>query len=563
MSSLYSVYKCTTCTEIIQPTKPRLSCPTCAPKVHLCAACYVVQEYPAQHVDEDPAHEMLLFKHSGFLPIPPPPPPRSRPQAPIHVPVRHPVPPPPLSAPPAPSLNGPSTAMPRRRPTSASYSEVPPRKPPRPVTFETVNEPEEHVREQAYIPNTSGPSPLATPIPMPTPGHTPTPPPQTPLSPGASYTPGPPSGPPQFPPPPTSQIQSHVPPQAPYQPQNYTQTPPQGGSPYSSPPHEPIQAQPQTYHQAPNQIPPQGAQPIPPQTQSYTPIQPQSPQPHDPLQTPPQTYDQGTNQIPPQYPPQGPPQVPPQGPPQGPPASYGPPQPQPSGSGWTAFFNPDMSPTPIFYRTVEEIFYSFDTQRTGYHTPEVFSQYIDACGAPPSHNIWKASMTTNNSTDIADRELTDHFTAYSVDFTLRPRTPAQSSTSSTLNRLSRMMPTDLSGLMSSISVSGGKKPLLSLRGFTSLTVTGILLNPSAAWGQMSRVLREQNVAIWRENGELPRDIFPLAPYQPEVERVRILHEGARINAEREVDAVHARLKMEQRGRQNALDLLDDRVWVYR
>jgi hypothetical protein len=241
-----------------------------------------------------------------------------------------------------------------------------------------------------------------------------------------------------------------------------------------------------------------------------------------------------------------------------------------------------MSPTPIFFRTVEEIFYSFDTQRTGYHTPEVFSQYIDACGAPPSHNICtpspppyiplqqltgmpigKASLAQNNSTDIADRELTDHFTAYSVDFTLRPRTPTSSTSSSTLNRLSRMMPTDLSGLMSTISVSGGKKPLLSLRGFTSLTVTGILLNPSAAWGQMSRVLREQNVAIWRENGELPRDIFPLAPYQPEVERVRILHEGARINAEREVDAVHARLKMEQRGQQNALDLLDDRVWVYR
>jgi hypothetical protein len=126
-----------------------------------------------------------------------------------------------------------------------------------------------------------------------------------------------------------------------------------------------------------------------------------------------------------------------------------------------------------------------------------------------------------------------------------------------------MMPTNLEGLMSSISVSGGKKPLLSLRGFTSLTITGALLNPSAAWGQMSRVLRERGIPIYRENGELPRDIFPLAPYQPEVERVRILHEGARAHAQREVDAVHARLKLEQRGQQNALDLLDDRVWVYR
>jgi hypothetical protein len=67
--------------------------------------------------------------------------------------------------------------------------------------------------------------------------------------------------------------------------------------------------------------------------------------------------------------------------------------------------------------------------------------------------------------------------------------------------------------------------------------------------------------IWREWGDIPRDMLPLAPYQPEVERVRVMLEGARLNAKQEVDAVHARLKLEARGQQHALDLLDDRVWV--
>lgn len=58
-------------------------------------------------------------------------------------------------------------------------------------------------------------------------------------------------------------------------------------------------------------------------------------------------------------------------------------------------------------------------------------------------------------------------------------------------------------------------------------------------------------------------MFPLAPYQPEVERVRIMQEGARINAERELDAVKARLMLEKQGREAALDLIDDRRYVYR
>ncbi|KAL4778587.1 hypothetical protein BJX76DRAFT_342823 [Aspergillus varians] len=113
------------------------------------------------------------------------------------------------------------------------------------------------------------------------------------------------------------------------------------------------------------------------------------------------------------------------------------------------------------------------------------------------------------------------------------------------------------------TLSGGRKPMLSFRGFTQLTVCSILLDPSQDWIQLNRAIRTYRIPVWTEWGDIPREMIPLGPYQPEVERVRVLLEGARINAEEEVDALHARLKLEQRGRQYALDLIDDRGWVYR
>ncbi|KAL6236666.1 hypothetical protein BDW75DRAFT_229317 [Aspergillus navahoensis] len=376
-----SLYKCTFCNEPIQPTRPRLSCASCIPRMTLCANCYVVQNYPPQHQDDE-SHSISLHIQSGFLPVPPPPPPRVQPVSRS------------LSA----------YAVPSRRPVSTANacSDVPPRKPPRPTKSET-------------------------------------------------------------------EIRSEV---------------------------EDVERRPPT--------PPLRA--LDPEQQQRTP-----------------------DQEPPEY-------------------SK---QPLPTARGWTPLLTEEMKPSPSFTRMMEELFQHLDPQRTGLLSPEVYSQYIEACGAPANHNIY--------------RELTDHFTAYSVDFTLHPRTPP--STPSPLNPLSYLPPSQratLSPFMPQIpSVSGGQKPMLSLRGFTELSHISVLLNPSPAWGQLSRVIKAYRIPVWLEWGDLPRDMLPLGPYQPEVERVRVLLEGARANAEEELDALHARLKMEERGMQHALDLVDDRVWVYR
>jgi Ca2+-binding EF-hand superfamily protein len=38
-------------------------------------------------------------------------------------------------------------------------------------------------------------------------------------------------------------------------------------------------------------------------------------------------------------------------------------------------------------RLIKELFSHLDPQRTGYLSPEAVSEYIDACGAPPSHKV--------------------------------------------------------------------------------------------------------------------------------------------------------------------------------
>ncbi|KAJ5176353.1 uncharacterized protein N7482_002230 [Penicillium canariense] len=237
-------------------------------------------------------------------------------------------------------------------------------------------------------------------------------------------------------------------------------------------------------------------------------------------------------------------------------------------SGWTYFFNQDMTPTPCFSALIKEFFHHLDLKRTGLLSPETCSEYIDACGAAPSHNVWKASRARNpRGYDVADRELADHYTSYGIDFVLHPRTPASSPTASPFNPrsiLSNSQHVIMEHILSSVpSVSGNQKPMLTLHGWTSLNICGALINPSGAWGDLNRAMRNYRLPLWSKWGDIPREMLPSAPHQPEVERVRIMHEGARINAERELDAVKARLMIEKQGRQAALDLLDDRRYVYR
>jgi hypothetical protein len=61
--------------------------------------------------------------------------------------------------------------------------------------------------------------------------------------------------------------------------------------------------------------------------------------------------------------------------------------PSPYSSTWTPLFTEDMKPSASFMRLIKELFSHLDPQRTGYLSPEAVSEYVDVCGAPPSHNV--------------------------------------------------------------------------------------------------------------------------------------------------------------------------------
>lgn len=92
---------------------------------------------------------------------------------------------------------------------------------------------------------------------------------------------------------------------------------------------------------------------------------------------------------------------------------------------------------------------------------------------------------------------------------------------------------------------------------------GALINPSGSWSDLNRAMRHYRLPLWSKWGDIPREMLPLAPNQREVERVRILQEGARIKAQQELDAMKTKLRFDKQARQATLDLFDDRRYVYR
>jgi predicted oxidoreductase len=109
-------------------------------------------------------------------------------------------------------------------------------------------------------------------------------------------------------------------------------------------------------------------------------------------------------------------------------------------------------------------------------------------------------------------------------------------------------------------ISGGMKPMITLPGFITITTVEFLYDPSAGWNHMQLVLNQYG--IWKELGRLPREMFPeLAP--PElVEKVKRITAMSQRKAAELIEAKRVELAIKAQGQQNAIDLLDDRRWVY-
>src|SRR4051812_9319772 len=84
------------------------------------------------------------------------------------------------------------------------------------------------------------------------------------------------------------------------------------------------------------------------------------------------------------------------------------------------------------------------------------------------------------------------------------------------------------------SFSGGLMPMLTRRGFIDLTTVEILYEPSPGWIKLNLIARHYN--IWRQWGDVPRSMLPLAPPPELVMRVAAIQQQTEAQAR---DMIHA------------------------
>ncbi|KAF7359658.1 Oleate hydratase [Mycena venus] len=206
--------------------------------------------------------------------------------------------------------------------------------------------------------------------------------------------------------------------------------------------------------------------------------------------------------------------------------------------GWGPFFTEDMSPSPAFMQLMSSILAYLDTGRTGHLVPEAYSRFLDDQAYVGEGNVWKANLVARmgqTKEDTADKALKRAYDLFSIEYNLRPR-PASS--------------------------CGGMMPLLTLKGFMDITAVEMLCDPSKEWGSISRVIKAYNLPSVQGWGDLLRSVLPEEPHPQMMARVARVTAVSREQGQRELEAVRVRTMLEAKGRQNALDLLDDRRYYY-
>ncbi|RKF74331.1 hypothetical protein GcM1_240115 [Golovinomyces cichoracearum] len=180
---------------------------------------------------------------------------------------------------------------------------------------------------------------------------------------------------------------------------------------------------------------------------------------------------------------------------------------------WEPFFGDDNSPSSIFVALMSSIFNRLDEKRTGYLTPETYSEFLDIQGYPLQANIWKMALAKAagaSSKDIADLELGLYFSQHSISHILIARPAEPKKTKAHSKKLSN-------------SAINEKMPLLLRQGFIDICAYDYLVDPSLAYQYLINVLQE--LKVWKELGDLPRSTLPtspkiqILPYQPEIEKM--------------------------------------------
>ncbi|KFY68401.1 hypothetical protein V496_01108 [Pseudogymnoascus sp. VKM F-4515 (FW-2607)] len=247
-----------------------------------------------------------------------------------------------------------------------------------------------------------------------------------------------------------------------------------------------------------------------------------------------------------------------------------PPRPQPQQAhsaaltGWQPLFN-NTAPTAFGAAFFNEIFNHLDVNRTGLLVPEQYSAFLDIIGYSLDQNAWKNQMSKPvfgyNPQDFADYQLRQEYINLSVDHVMAPRPPAAPNTDlrSSFSSLRNIIPPSLSQIFDSIptgnSISGNQMPLLTRRGFIDICATEFLYYPNAGFSYVTKAVR--HYGIWREFGDVPRNVMPAVAPQELIDRVKIINIEATRKAEELLAAKTVETNLAAMGRRNAVNLTDD------
>ncbi|OBT97061.1 hypothetical protein VE01_04776 [Pseudogymnoascus verrucosus] len=282
-------------------------------------------------------------------------------------------------------------------------------------------------------------------------------------------------------------------------------------------------------------------------------------------QTPQYTYEPSQGPVPSQPQQQQKYQQPPQQPPR--------PQLQQTHSaastGWQPFYN-NTAPTAFGMAFFNEIFNHLDTNRTGLLLPEQYSGFLDIIGYSLEQNAWKNQMSKPvfgyNPQDFADYQLRQEYINFSIDHVMAPRPPSAPNTDirSSFSSLRNIVPPSFSKILDSIptgnSISGNQMPLLTRRGFIDHCANEFLYYPNDGFNCVTKAAR--HYGIWRELGEMPRNVFPVVAPQELLDRVKIINIEAARKAEDLLAAKTIEANIAAKGRRNALNLIGGDRWEY-
>ncbi|KAF8911730.1 hypothetical protein CPB85DRAFT_1252932 [Mucidula mucida] len=190
-----------------------------------------------------------------------------------------------------------------------------------------------------------------------------------------------------------------------------------------------------------------------------------------------------------------------------------------------------------------------DTSHTGYLSPEAYSRFLDDQGYQLHDNAWKANLIQDpvygqSKENVADKALKNVYDLFSIEHILQDRfNPPGSTQPSMTSQLFSLFAPGINVDASSAGIrAASKMPLLTLKGFIDITAVEVLSDPSKEWGNLQRALKKYAC--------------------PSSKRVRKVSEFAKARDEQLLAATMAEMQLRKQGRQNALDLLDDRRYYY-